>query len=56
VVAAGVIAVVSVSVSMSIVGLELGQRIGERFEQWSEELGGAVLILVGIALGVGVFS
>jgi putative Mn2+ efflux pump MntP len=53
-VAAGVIAVVSVG--MSLVGLELGQRLGARFEKWSEEVGGAVLIVVGIALGAGVFS
>lgn len=51
--AAGVIAVVSVS--MTLVGLELGDRLGTRFERWSEELGGAVLILVGLALGLGLF-
>jgi putative Mn2+ efflux pump MntP len=49
--AAGVIAVVSVS--MSLIGLELGDRLGARFERWSEELGGAVLILVGLALATG---
>jgi putative Mn2+ efflux pump MntP len=42
-----------VSVSMALVGLELGQRLGARFESWSEEIGGAVLILVGLAIGVG---
>ena len=50
--AAGVIAVVSVS--MSLIGLELGDRLGARFESWSEQLGGAVLILVGVALATGV--
>lgn len=42
-----------VSVAMSLVGLELGHRLGKRIEAWSEELGGAVLILVGIAIAIG---
>jgi manganese efflux pump family protein len=45
-----------VSVAMSLGGLELGQRLGRRFEEWSEELSGAVLILVGVALGSGVMQ
>jgi putative Mn2+ efflux pump MntP len=45
-----------VSVGMSLVGLELGHRLGARVEAWSEELGGAVLILVGIALVLGVLG
>lgn len=45
--------IAAVSVSMSLAGLELGQRLGERFEKWSEEFGGAMLILVGLALGLG---
>lgn len=49
--AAIVIAVVSVA--MSLLGLELGSRLGSRVEEWSEELGGAVLILVGIGIGSG---
>jgi manganese efflux pump family protein len=53
-IAAGVIGVMSVS--MSLIGLELGQRLGQRFEQWSEELGGGVLILVGCTLALGVFK
>jgi putative Mn2+ efflux pump MntP len=40
----------AVSVAMSLVGLELGHRLGRRVEEWSEEIGGAVLILVGIAI------
>lgn len=52
--AAAVIA--TVSVSMSLVGLELGQRLGERFEKWSEEFGGGVLILVGCVLGLGLLQ
>lgn len=45
-----------VSVCMSLIGLELGQRLGQRFEAWSEELSAGVLILVGLALGSGVIS
>ena len=51
VIAAVLIAVVSVA--MSLLGLELGSRLGSRIEEWSEELGGAVLILVGIGIGSG---
>lgn len=39
-----------VSVGLSLVGLELGQRLGERIERWSELLGAAVLIGVGAAI------
>lgn len=42
-----------VSVTMSLIGLEMGNKLGERFEKWSEELGGIVLIFVGIFLGLG---
>lgn len=45
-----------VSVAMSLVGLELGHRLGERVEEWSEEIGGGVLILVGVALGAGLLG
>ena len=45
-----------VSVAMSLVGLELGHRFGRRVEEWSEEIGGAVLITVGAALGVGLLG
>jgi putative Mn2+ efflux pump MntP len=44
------IVMATVSVLMSLVGLELGNRLGQRIERWSEEIGGGVLILVGIAL------
>ena len=33
-----------VSVALTLVGLELGNRLGERVEEWSEEIGGAVLV------------
>lgn len=46
----------TVSVALSLVGLELGSRLGERVEEWSEEIGGGVLILVGIALAAGVLG
>jgi putative Mn2+ efflux pump MntP len=45
-----------VSVGMSLVGLELGHRLGARVEGWSEEIGGGVLILVGIAIALGVLG
>ncbi|GAC1471614.1 MAG: manganese efflux pump MntP family protein [Candidatus Dormibacteraceae bacterium] len=45
-----------ISVAMSLLGLELGHRLGRRIEGWSEELGGAMLILVGIAIATGVFG
>jgi len=50
--AAIVIAVVSVV--MSLVGLEIGGRLGRSVEKWSAELGGAVLIFVGILIASGV--
>jgi putative Mn2+ efflux pump MntP len=42
-----------VSIGLSLLGLELGSRLGARVGEWSEEIGGGVLILVGIAIGVG---
>jgi manganese efflux pump family protein len=45
-----------VSIVMSLLGLELGHRVGKRVEAWSEEIGGGVLILVGVAIGVGVLG
>ncbi len=46
----------AVSVVMSLIGLELGHRLGRRVEEWSEEIGGAVLILVGIAIATGILG
>lgn len=43
----------TISVAMSLLGLQLGQRLGGRVEQWSDELGGIVLVLVGVALAAG---
>jgi manganese efflux pump family protein len=44
----------TVSVVMSLAGLELGARIGMRAGQRGEFLGGLVLIGVGAAIGTGV--
>ncbi|HYM66087.1 MAG TPA: manganese efflux pump MntP family protein [Patescibacteria group bacterium] len=46
----------AVSVAMSLAGLELGKRLGERVEAWSEELSGGVLILVGVAIAAGILG
>jgi len=51
-VAAVVIAVVSVA--MTLVGLELGKRLGASVERGSAELGGVVLVVVGIAIASGI--
>ena len=45
-----------VSIVMSLIGLEIGHRVGKRAEAWSEEIGGGVLILVGLAIAVGVLG
>jgi putative Mn2+ efflux pump MntP len=46
--------IAGVSVGLSLIGLELGGRIGERFEKTSELLGGGVLVAVGVAIALGV--
>jgi putative Mn2+ efflux pump MntP len=43
-----------VSVALSLLGLEIGHRIGARAGERGEIIGGAVLIGVGIALAAGV--
>jgi putative Mn2+ efflux pump MntP len=43
----------TVSIVMSLAGLELGARIGMRAGRRGELLGGLVLIGVGIAIGTG---
>ncbi len=48
------IVIAMVSVGMSLVGLEIGRRLGRSVEQWSAELGGAVLVFVGILIASGV--
>lgn len=51
VVAAVIIAVISVA--LSLLGLEVGNRLGTRLGRRSELVGGAVLILVGVAVATG---
>lgn len=43
----------AVSVALSMLGLELGSRLGARVESWSEEIGGGILVLVGVLIGSG---
>jgi putative Mn2+ efflux pump MntP len=50
VVAAAVIA--AVSVVMSLIGLELGRRIGDAVGAWGDEISGGVLVAVGIAIAL----
>ncbi len=47
------IVVGAISVAMSLVGLELGSRLGRQFGQRGEFLGGALLVGVGIAIASG---
>jgi manganese efflux pump family protein len=47
------VTIAGVSVALSLLGLELGGRLGERLGKRSEVVGGAVLILVRVAIGVG---
>jgi putative Mn2+ efflux pump MntP len=42
-----------VSVALSLLGLEIGGRLGARLGRRSELVGGAVLVLVGVAIGLG---
>jgi putative Mn2+ efflux pump MntP len=42
-----------VSVGLSLLGLEIGERLGARLGRGGELVGGAVLVLVGVAVGVG---
>jgi putative Mn2+ efflux pump MntP len=49
-VVASALIIAVVSVGMSVVGLELGDRLGDMTERWAEEIGGFVLIVVGIAI------
>ena len=53
-VAEGAIVIGVVSVVMSLAGLELGGRIGSRAGRRGEQIGGAILVGVGVALAAGV--
>jgi manganese efflux pump family protein len=54
-IAVAVITIGLTSTVLSLLGLELGNRLGLRFGERSEVLGGAILIVVGIVLGTGLF-
>jgi putative Mn2+ efflux pump MntP len=49
-----VLLIASVSIGLSLLGLELGNRLGSVVERRSGEVGGAVLVVVGITIIFGV--
>jgi manganese efflux pump family protein len=51
--AVAAVTIALVSVALSLVGLEIGGRLGERLGRSSELVGGSVLLVVGVAIGVG---
>jgi manganese efflux pump family protein len=51
--AAAIVTIALVSTTLSLLGLELGSRLGTKLGGRSELVGGAVLIAVGIAVGTG---
>ena len=53
-VAEGAIVIGVVSVVLSLAGLELGGRIGSAAGRRGEQIGGAILVGVGVALAAGV--
>ena len=55
-IAAGAITIGAVSVVLSLLGLELGARIGNAVGERGEQLAGLVLISVGIAIAAGALS
>jgi len=52
--AVAVVIIGAVSITLSLIGLELGSRIGEKTGERGELLGGLVLIVVGIAVASGI--
>jgi len=52
-VAGAALLIATVSVALSLLGLEVGSRLGDRLGRRSELVGGAVLVLVGVAVGAG---
>ncbi|MGH7903882.1 MAG: manganese efflux pump MntP family protein [Candidatus Dormibacteraceae bacterium] len=52
-IALAAVVIAAVSVALSLLGLELGSRLGARIESLSEEIGGGILILVGLLIGSG---
>jgi manganese efflux pump family protein len=53
-IAEGAIVIGLVSVGLSLAGLELGSRIGAAAGRRGEQLGGAILVAVGVAIAAGV--
>ena len=53
-VAEGAIVIGAVSVLLSLIGLELGKRIGVSAGRRSEQIGGVILVAVGVAMAAGV--
>jgi manganese efflux pump family protein len=53
-IALAAVVIAAVSVGTSLVGLELGQRLGAKVERWSAEFGGGVLVVVGALIAAGV--
>lgn len=41
----------TISISLALVGIELGSRLGKKVEEYSEIISGLVIILVGFAIG-----
>lgn len=52
--AVAAVTIAAVSVALSLLGLEIGEEVGSRLGRRSELVGGAVLVLVGFAVGLGV--
>lgn len=50
------VVIAGVSVLLSLIGLEIGARLGRSVERYSEEIGGGVLILVGVLILTRVIS
>jgi putative Mn2+ efflux pump MntP len=46
--------IATISIIMSLIGLELGKYLGEQFGEWSEVAGSLILIFVGLGLAFGV--
>jgi putative Mn2+ efflux pump MntP len=49
------IVIATVSVALSLLGLELGARVGARVGDWGELVGSLVLVAVGVAIASGAF-
>lgn len=45
--------IAGVSIGMSLIGLELGNFLGKRFEKWSENIAAVLLVLVGVIFLLG---